>query len=232
MNMVQFSIVAVALALFAPLQPSSAAPVAQAAPRWTEGVDYERIDPPMPIHVSAGQVEVIEFFAYWCPHCKDLQTPLDEWKSHAPADVVLRRVPIIWKHERTLEYARLYYTLEHLGRLDLHAKFFEALHERRDRDGSILQYAADHVAYAVANGIPEKQFIDIYHSEAVSQSVASAQAAISDYKILYAPTIVVQGTYRANRHALSGGGEELIQLTQELTAKVRRQQMQAREGGS
>lgn len=231
MNMRQFTITAVALMLFVPLQASSVAPAAEAAQTWTEGVEYERIDPPMPIQVPAGKIEVIEFFAYWCPHCKDLQVPLEEWKSRAPADVVLRRVPIIWKQEQVLGYARLYYTLERLGRFDLHSKFFKAIDEHRNDHGNILQQTADHVAFAVANGIPEQQFVEIYDSEAVSASVAAAQAAVADYKILYAPTIVVQGTYRANGRALSRGGQELLQLVDEVVAKVRRQKFQAREGG-
>src|SRR6188472_618100 len=117
MNMGRFSFIAAGLLLVGQLQANSAAPEAETSQPWTEGVEYDRIDPPMTVQVPAGKIEVIEFFGYWCPHCKDLETPLNEWKSRAAADVVLRRVPVMWKREQTLGYARLYYTLERLGRL-------------------------------------------------------------------------------------------------------------------
>jgi len=35
-----------------------------------EGTDYRKIEPPLPT-TTPGKIEVIEFFSYMCPHCKE-----------------------------------------------------------------------------------------------------------------------------------------------------------------
>src|SRR2546430_5579026 len=44
-----------------------------------EGTDYRKIEPPQPTD-SPGKIEVIEFFSYMCPHCKEFY-PLVDRKS-------------------------------------------------------------------------------------------------------------------------------------------------------
>ena len=48
---------------------AAAAPSRTAGTSWQEGVNYTRIVPAQPTAVPAGQVEVLEFFWYACPHC-------------------------------------------------------------------------------------------------------------------------------------------------------------------
>ncbi|MGH8307468.1 MAG: thiol:disulfide interchange protein DsbA/DsbL, partial [Gammaproteobacteria bacterium] len=42
---------------------------ALAATSFKEGVNYVPVSPPQPTTVQPGQIEVIEFFWYGCPHC-------------------------------------------------------------------------------------------------------------------------------------------------------------------
>ena len=37
--------------------------------KWRPGKNYQPIVPAQPTNVPAGKVEVVEVFAYWCPHC-------------------------------------------------------------------------------------------------------------------------------------------------------------------
>jgi thiol:disulfide interchange protein DsbA len=49
--------------------PAAAAAATVAPTPWQEGVNYTRLVPAQPTSVPAGQVEVLEFFWYGCPHC-------------------------------------------------------------------------------------------------------------------------------------------------------------------
>ena len=53
-----------------------------ARPAWAaveavEGRNFSSLSSPQPVAV-AGKIEVIEFFGYWCPHCRSLEPTLEE----------------------------------------------------------------------------------------------------------------------------------------------------------
>src|SRR5918997_352262 len=96
----------------------------QAAPRVN--VDYLLIEP-QPV-TTGERIEVIEFFWYGCPHCNNLQPPLEAWLKRKPADVELRRIPANFR-ESWVPHARLYYTLEALGEIGrLHQAVYRSMH--------------------------------------------------------------------------------------------------------
>ena len=63
---------------------------------WQEGLNYTRMVPAQPTAVPAGQVEVLEFFWYACPHCYDLDPLVEAWRKTKPAYVSFSRVPVTW----------------------------------------------------------------------------------------------------------------------------------------
>ena len=94
----------------------------------------------------AGQVEVLEFFWYACPHCYDIDPQVEAWRKSKPAYISFSRVPVTWS-EGHRALARLFYTLKSLGKLDqLHGEVFKEIHvngdplvaadRRRGRDGA------------------------------------------------------------------------------------------------
>ena len=62
-------------------------PKNQALPddRWKAGVNYRPLVPPQPTNTSAGQVEVLEMFAYGCPHCAELEPYIMSWMKTKPS---------------------------------------------------------------------------------------------------------------------------------------------------
>src|SRR5881392_564246 len=51
-----------------------------------EGTDYRKIEPPQPTD-SPGKIEVIEFFSYMCPHCKEFYPLVSTWEAKLPKNV-------------------------------------------------------------------------------------------------------------------------------------------------
>jgi thiol:disulfide interchange protein DsbA len=188
---------------------------------WREGVHYESIMPPLPTSTGPGKIEVIEFFWHSCPHCRDLEPVLEYWEHRAPEDVVLIRVPVTWQKDSERTYARLYYTLQRLGRLDLHRPFFDAVEAgKRAEKKNKLDTFEDQKSFALGHGIEAQAFETLYRSDAVSADVVKADRMALDYGIHATPSIVVQGKYRTTTGKAGGLSQSLV-LTDELIARER-----------
>src|SRR5271156_420394 len=102
-----------ALERLAALPPEGQLP----AGKGVAGANYKALLPAQPTDVAPGKVEVIEFFWYGCPHCYALDPSLQSWLKNKPAYIDFRRVHVTWG-EIHREHARLFYTLQALGKLD------------------------------------------------------------------------------------------------------------------
>lgn len=215
---------AVASTMAAGTAAASAAPTATTPPPlWQEGVNYTRLVPAQPTSVSPGQVEVLEFFWYACPHCYALDPLIESWKKTKPAYVSFSRVPVMWSelHRST---ARLYYTLETMGKLDqLHSEVFKEIHvngnplvanDPNDAAGAERIQAA----FVKKFGISEDAFTKAYHSFAVETDLQRAEQLGLRYRIDGVPTFVINGKYVADVRS-AGSPERLISLVDDLAAQ-------------
>lgn len=149
---------------------AAATPTASAQPvgptLWQPGVNYTLIVPAQPTSVGAGQIEVLEFFWYACPHCYDLDGQVEAWRKSKPAYVSFSRVPVTWS-EGHRALARLFYTLQSLGKLDqLHSEVFKEIHVNGNplvaQDGNEAETERIQAAFAQKEGIPEDDFKKAY----------------------------------------------------------------------
>jgi thiol:disulfide interchange protein DsbA len=120
--------------------------------------------------------------------------------------------------------ARLYYTLDALGKLDqLHGEVFKEIHV----NGNPL-LAADpnnaaeseriQTAFAKKHGIPEADFKKAYHSFGVETALQRADELVQRYRIDGVPTFVVNGKFVADVRT-ADGPEQLISLVGDLAAQ-------------
>jgi thiol:disulfide interchange protein DsbA len=170
---------------------AGAAAMAQAAPAEPKnGVDYLTL--PQAQNTDAGkQVEVTEFFAYYCPHCNVFEPQLAAWVKKQGANIVFKRVHVP-RDAMVAPQQRLYYTLEAMGLLEqYHGKVFAAMHQQRQRLGS------DEAVFDWAQqaGIERARFIDAYGSFGVSARVRRANAMMEGYRIDSWPMIAVDGRF-------------------------------------
>ncbi|MGA1730246.1 MAG: hypothetical protein ACO4B5_08430, partial [Steroidobacteraceae bacterium] len=108
------------------------APTAGLPSRWQQGKHFTALPAAQPVSVAPGQVEVTEIFWYGCGHCFTLEPQLEAWERGAKPDYVkVVRLPVVW-NEVTREDARLFYTLEALGKVEaLQLVVFRELHVNR-----------------------------------------------------------------------------------------------------
>jgi thiol:disulfide interchange protein DsbA len=196
---------------------------------WQEGVNYTRIVPAQPTAVSPGQVEVLEFFWYACPHCYDLDPLVESWRKTKPAYVSFSRVPVTWSPgHRSL--ARLFYTVKSLGKLEqLHGEIFKEIQVKGDplvaRDPSD-EAATEHIqaTFAAKEGIPEATFTNEYeHGFTMTNDLRNADELVQRYRIDAVPRFVINGKYIADV-ASAGGEDKLIALVGDLAAQEHKHQ--------
>jgi thiol:disulfide interchange protein DsbA len=204
---------------------AAATPAASAQPAgptlWQPGVNYTLIVPAQPTSVPAGQIEVLEFFWYACPHCYDLDPQVEAWRKSKPAYVSFSRVPVTWSPGHR-ELARLFYTLQTLGKLDqLHSEVFKEIHVNGNplvaQDGDEAETERIQTAFAKKEGIPEDEFKKAYHSFPVDNDVEKADALVQRYRIDGVPTFVINGKYVTDAR-LAGSHERLMALVGDLVA--------------
>jgi thiol:disulfide interchange protein DsbA len=203
--------------------PSASADALTAPPLWQEGVQYTRIVPAQPTDVPAGQVEVLEFFWYACPHCYSLDPQVEAFRKSKPPYVTFSRVHVTWT-EGHRSLARLFYTLQALGKLDqLHGEVFKEIHV--NGDPLVAQDAGDtdqteriQMAWAKKQGISEDAFKKAYHSFPVDQAVTKADELVQRYRIDGVPTFVVNGKFITDVRT-AGSPERLMALVGDLAAQ-------------
>jgi thiol:disulfide interchange protein DsbA len=195
--------------------PITARPLAG---NWTAGKNYVLLAPAQPTNVDPGQVEILEFMWLGCPHCYALNPYIEAWKKKLPAYVAFRQVHVTWDSLR-MPHARLFYTLEALGRSDLLVKAFDEIHGKNEAwmSGSDSTALQTQLAFAAANGIDVNAYEREYKGFAVSTSLKRADDLVRRYRIDTVPTLIVNGKYRTDE-GMAGGPEKLTQLLTDLAA--------------
>jgi len=217
-------LIAVASTVAAATPAAAAAAANLSAPTmWQDGVNYTRIVPAQPTAVAAGQVEVLEFFWYACPHCNAIDPSIDSWKKTKPAYIAFSRVPVTWS-EGHRSLARLYYTLDTMGKLDqLHGDVFKEIHVNGNplvasNPNDAAETERIQTAFVKKLGISAADFSKAYHSFAVETALQRADELVQRYRVDGVPTFVVNGKYLADVRT-AGSPERLISLVDDLSAQ-------------
>ncbi|MGC1387271.1 MAG: thiol:disulfide interchange protein DsbA/DsbL [Steroidobacteraceae bacterium] len=222
------TILAAVASTMAAAAPAAAAANLTAPTLWQEGVNYTRLVPVQPTAVPAGQVEVLEFFWYACPHCYAIDPLVESWKKTKPAYISFSRVHVTWS-EGHRSLARLYYTLESLGKLDqLHGEVFKEIHVNGDPlvasdPNDVAATERLQAAFVKKFGISEDEFKKAYHSFSVETALQRADQLVQRYRIDGVPTFVINGKYVADVRT-AGSPERLISLVDDLAAQEHKHQ--------
>ena len=212
---------AVASTVAASTSTASAAPL-NGPTLWQEGVNYTRLVPAQPTQVPPGQVEVLEFFWYACPHCYAIDPLVEAWRKTKPAYISFSRVHVMW-NEGHRALARLYYTLESLGKLDqMHTAVFKEIHVNGNplvaESGNEAETERIQTAFVMKFGISESDFKKAYRSFAVETALQRADQLVQRYRIDGVPTFVVNGKFIADVRS-AGDPERLLALVSDLAAQ-------------
>jgi thiol:disulfide interchange protein DsbA len=163
---------------------------------FTEGVNYVAVTPAQQPDVKPGQVEVIEFYWYGCPHCFALEPYIEAWeKQGLPKGVVFKRIPASMKGSEFYVDAQATFVAEILGIGDkVREPFFNAIHLdgndalRTDKD-AIRDFFGKY-------GVKPADFDATWDSFGVQSRLASAEQLGDRYQVQGVPTVIVNGKWK------------------------------------
>jgi protein dithiol oxidoreductase (disulfide-forming) len=200
-------ILALLLVLLLPLAACAAdiAPVA--------GRDYEEIPDGTPYRPLGGKVEVVEVFAYWCPHCAHFQPSLEAWARKLPANVRFDYVPAAFQLEDPL--ARAFFAAKAAGKLPVtHDATFRAIHEEQTlpRNATVDEIAG---FYGTLGLDPAKTKAAMIGFSVGGQMRQAREFALRS-GIEGTPTLIINGRYRVTGRTL----EDSLRIASALIAQL------------
>lgn len=170
------------------------------------------INPPQPT-IGNGQIEVIEFFSYGCPHCAHFDPILTKWRGEQQKDVVFKRVPISFGRPEWAAFGRLFLTLNAMGLSEkLDPAVFDAIH----KDRVALDKEAARNAWLTKNGVDVKKFNDTWRSFSVETQAKRSEQIAAAYKIMGVPYLAINGKF-----GIEGGDPAGLKAADEVIAKIR-----------
>lgn len=187
-------------------------PLASAhAAEYYEGMHYQRLPTPAPPNLGQGQVEVVEWFYYGCPHCFSFEPYLNEWLQKKPESAVFVRLPSTINPGWTL-MAKAFYAMELLGATDeVHEQLFQAIHEQRRRFRNVDSLAR----FLAQQGVDEARFREALNSPAVATRIRRAAELSRRHGVSGVPAVVVNGKYLVTA-TLAGGYDDMIGVIDQL----------------
>ena len=169
------------------------------APR--DGVEYRTLPQAVPADAGA-KVEVIEFFAYYCPHCHAFEPALSAWVSKQGDNIVFKRVHVP-QGPSVAPQQRLFYTLDAMGLLArYHDKVFTAMHAERQRLATDEQV----FDWAERSGIDRARFVETWRSFGVQARLRRAAEMMQAYQVPHWPMVAIDGRFLTSL-ALASEGE-------------------------
>lgn len=184
-------VIASAATTLTPLTTSAfAAPTSK--PTFTLGKQYLQVNPPVPS--ATDKIEVVDFFAYYCPHCYRFAPIFQDWELKQPKDVEVIPCPVAW-NEELLPFTETYYALEALNLLQkLHVKFFESVvfqthtYDFKDPSKGIT-------SFMVENGVNADLWTKTMNSFTVKNKSKQAMNLWQAYGVDSTPSVGVAGIY-------------------------------------
>jgi protein dithiol oxidoreductase (disulfide-forming) len=195
------------------------------APQASSSDYYSTLTTPQAAE-KGSKVEVLEFFAYFCSHCKSFDPLLSTWAKKNANRVIFKRVPVVFR-DNMVAQQRMFYALQAMGKLEgLHDKVFHAVQvERR-----ALTDESDIMDFIVRNGVDKNKFKELYDSFSIQSQANNASSLQKNYMINSVPNIAIDGRFMTSaEHALkrpgteqteTGGQTATLQIMDELVTKV------------
>jgi thiol:disulfide interchange protein DsbA len=160
---------------------------------------------------SCEQPTVIEFFAYQCPHCFQLEPFAEKWKTalHQNPTANFISIPTTLGREEFLPFLIIHYTAEKTGVLEkIQPQLFAMIHQQKGGFNNLDEL----VKLFVEAGADEQQVRTTLEDEAYLKSKFEADyQTMKKYKITGVPTVLVNYQYQITV-STAGGYDKVFEV--------------------
>jgi len=177
--------------------------------------DYTAVVPPVVVDAPAGQVDVVEFFSFACPHCFAFERPLEAWLARRPPQLRFRRSPVPFQRNFR-NFQPMWFALEALGLAGTMPRtIFDAVH----RDGLGLDTPADIAGFMARHGVDPERFMSVFSAPATAARVEQADRLFDASGAGSVPTLMVQGRFLTSPW-MARGGARALDVVEALAARI------------
>ena len=178
-------------------------------------VHYVVLNEPIPTR-NSGTVEVVQAFAYGCPHCFAFDSLAAEWRDQQGENVEFWRFPAVWNEPMEF-FARIFFSAEELGVVEqIHLPLYNALLVEQQKLGTEDALASWFAEY----GVESTAFLKAFNSTAVERRVQRAEARTRAYNLGNVPQVIVNGKYAIDI-TRTGGRPQMLAVVDYLVNKER-----------
>lgn len=176
------------------------------------GEPYQVLDVPD----GDGDVRIVAYFSFACPHCRRLDELIDGWAETLPAGVAFRRAHVAYSPTNRL-LAKGHLALLRHGAAEANRDRLFAAIQDRNRQFATLADLADYVA---DRDIERATFLRTAESPRIAGLVAADEAAFVAAGLTGVPALVVDGKYVINmalgrKQALAAARQLAVELAAE-----------------
>lgn len=155
---------------------------------------------------------VIEFFAYQCPHCNNLEPEAEAWRERNAGKVKFLSIPTHLGNQRMGVLLLVHHAAKALGVLE---KTQHALFERVHKEERLFASQEEAEAFLVAQGAdPAKVKSVIENEQLISDSVKADFEYLQKYRIASVPQVLVNHKYMTDI-TVAGGHKEVFDVVDE-----------------
>lgn len=181
----------------------------------TEGTDYEVLPKAMP-QTQKDKIEVLEFFGYFCIHCKNLDPVIRKHVKTFASDTYFQTDHVVWDESGHIGFARLAAAVNQTNLKDkANPEIYKAIfEEKRDFNdpGATIEWMKAQKAF------DGKKLLTAYNSFSNQAQAKQMMVRTAEYGINSTPTVIVGGKYRV---LFPKGFVEGMQTIDDLVQKVR-----------
>ncbi|EFG31656.1 thiol:disulfide interchange protein DsbA/DsbL [Simonsiella muelleri] len=183
----------------------------------TEGKDYEILKKPMP-QIEKDKIEVLEFFGYFCIHCKNLDPILLKKVKTFPSDTYFHTDHVVWDHDAHLGFARLAAAVNQSGtKQQANPAIFSAVFDQQidlNDPATTTKWLSEQTVF------DGKKVLAAYNSFSNQTQAQQMAQRTSDFGVESTPTMIVGGKYKL---LFPNGFEAGMTTLDELIEKVRQE---------
>lgn len=173
------------------------------------GEPYIALDKPD----GTGDVEVVEYFSYECPHCRSFDDLVAAWQSKLPDGAVFTRVHVAYSSSNRLLAKAHRALLRHEAFDANHRRLFRALQDRNRRFATPASLAE----FVDGFGVDRDAFLRTLTSTRTVREVDAGERRFISLGLTGVPALVVDDKYIIN---MDLGRKHALAVTDDLVAEL------------
>ena len=162
---------------------------------------------------GTGEVEVIYFFSYECPHCRSFDDLVDGWQSKVPDGAVFARTHVAYSSSNRL-LAKAHRALKRHEAFDAnHRRLFRAIQDRNQRFATPNALAQ----FVDGFGVDQDAFLRTLTSTRTAREVEAGERRFRSLGLTGVPALVVDDKYIIN---MDLGRKRALAVTDDLVREL------------